>query len=148
MRAALEVLADVKRRHQGPQGIHPFSHIWLKITSESVTPPRPSDISVLQSESTQQVPLRQENIFISKGTQKVPFEFVRSLESPVDNIPFSAGISTGWWSSRVEALLGSQNVPLSWPFRACIEQQSAADLPHVRLVVVTIQGRYPVPKEC
>ena len=95
-----------------------------------------------KSESPQQLLVRQENVVVSRGTKQLPLEFVRSLGNPKENLPLSGGLNSEWWWSRIESLLGSQNVTLAWPFRACIEQQSAADLPHVRLVVVMIQGRY------
>lgn len=87
------------------------------------------------------MPVRQENIFVSSGSQNLSFGFVRSSESPKETTPLPTSLSIEWLRSRMESLLGAQSLLLRWPFRACIEQQSAADLPHVRLVVVSVQGK-------
>jgi hypothetical protein len=107
---------------------------------EAATLPKPTDIAEYQSESSEQVPVRQENIFVSSGSQKLPFGFVRSYESPKETISLPTSLSIEWWWSRMASLLGAQSLLLRWPFRACIELQSAADLPHARLVVVSVQG--------
>ena len=108
---------------------------------EAATLSKPTDIAASQSETSEQVPVRQQNIFVSGGSQKLPFGFVRSSESPKETISLPTSLSIEWWWSRMESLLGVQSLLLRWPFHACIELQSAADLPHVRLVVVTVQGK-------
>jgi hypothetical protein len=108
---------------------------------EAAASPKPTDIAASQSERSEQVPVRQESIFVSSGSQKLPFGFVRSSESPKEMISLPTSFSIEWWWSRMESLLGVQSLLLRWPFYACIEQQSAADLPHVRLVVVSVQGK-------
>ena len=117
------------------------SSFYPLLTIGTVTLDKPSNITASQSESSEQMPVRQENIFISSGSQNLRFGFVRSSESPKETISLPTTLSIEWWWSRMESILGSQSLVLSWPFRACIEQQSAADLPHVRLVVVSVQGK-------
>ena len=99
--------------------------------------------SLPQSETAQQVPVKQGNIFISNTAPKVPFDFARSPEVVEGNQahlknPLS---SSTWVWSRIEALLpGSRTLPFGWPFRSCVELQAASDLPHVRLVAQAVLG--------
>lgn len=98
----------------------------------------------LQPEESQPLPVKQANIFASKGPQKLPFDFVRSHETSASNPPGAvSAASPGRWWSRLDAMLSnSQSFPVSWPFRPCIELQSTCDLQHVRLVVQAVQGIY------
>jgi hypothetical protein len=94
-----------------------------------------------KTEESQPLPVRHDNIFVSKGVQKLPFEFVRSHESttaPPGTAPASA--PGRWWARLDTVLADSQAFPISWPFRTCIELQSTSDLQHVRLVVQAVQG--------
>ena len=121
------------------RGVNVSNSKHPSLNIETAMLPKPTDIAASQSERSEQVPIRQENIFVSNGSQKPPFGFVRSSESPMETISLPTSLSIEWWWSLMESLLGAQSL-LRWPFRACIEQQSAADLPHVRLVVVSVQG--------
>ena len=98
-------------------------------------------------EESQPLPVRHDNIFVSKGVQKLPFEFVRSHENttvpPPGTLPASS--SGRWWTRLDTVLADSQAFPISWPFRTCIELQSTSDLQHVRLVVQAVQGMQYIP---
>ena len=82
----------------------------------------------------------QANIFVSNGTQKLPFGFVRTTDGPKDNLTLPASLDASLWRSRLDFLIGAQNPYVGWPFYPCMEQQAAAGLPHLRLAVCAIQG--------
>jgi hypothetical protein len=107
---------------------------------ESEGPPNGTDITASQSGSAQQLLVKKETIFISTNAAKLPFKFVRSSDGPKQNLAFPASVNTGWWWSRFDQLIDRQNFIVGWPFRVCIEQQAALDLPHIRLAVCAVQG--------
>jgi len=86
----------------------------------------------------------QTNIFVSNGTQKLPFGFVRTTDGPKDNLTLPASLNASLWRSRLNFLLGAQNRYVGWPFYPSVEQQAAASLPHLRLAVCAIQGNDPL----
>ena len=88
------------------------------------------------------MPLKQGNIFAPKGAQKIPFDFIRSNSNKNDKLPLPKSLGVVSLRTRLNAL-GSESFPLAMPFRVFIEQQSVSDLPHVRLVVVMVQGKTP-----
>lgn len=81
------------------------------------------------------------NIVVSKGPRKLPFEFVRSSDKVQADVPLVTAFNPAWFVSRFESLLSDPHIGLIWlPFAPCIEHQTAADLADVRLVVTAIQG--------
>jgi hypothetical protein len=140
----LELLADVRNKHQGPQR----NSVTQRVTDHRIEQGSKDGLietrGPAQTEESQQLPVRRDNIFVSKGVQKLPFEFVRSHEStavpPSGSVP--AGPSGRWWTRLDTILADSQAFPISWPFRTCIELQSTSDLQHVRLVVQAVQGMH------
>ena len=94
---------------------------------------------------TTPVPVKRENIFASRGPQKVPFEFVRTSGGAKD--PSAAAVQPGFgldflWTYVDKYLPGVRKLPLTWPFKACIEQQAVVDLPNLQLAVTSIQGTH------
>lgn len=107
-------------------------------------PASQSTTAAPQSDTAPQVPVKQGNIFISKGAPKLPFDFARSDESAQGNqAPLNSRVnSSAWLWSRIEAYFpGFRTLLLGWPFRTCLELQSVCDLPHVRLVTQAVHGR-------
>jgi hypothetical protein len=111
-------------------------------------PPNQTNVALGTTEAGQQVPIRQGNIFMSRGVAKLPFEFVRSSETPNDGLSLSPGLIAAQLKTRMDSLLGLRMFPITWPFRSCIEQKASRDLPHIRLAVVMVQGGQFFTKIC
>jgi hypothetical protein len=91
----------------------------------------------------QELSIKDTKITVSKGPQKVPFSFARSPEKPQGGLPPPI-IPSGWLITRANQLMsGLRFNYLLWFFSPCIEEKSAADLPHIHLVVTAVQGKSP-----
>jgi len=137
LKASLEILADVKVKHQR-QHCRPDSRHCVDMSASFSTNVR-SDTVTPHGDGVQQLPVSQANIFTKKGSQ-IPFEFVRSVDSPSDNFTTLSSLISAKRISQLDTLVGQKLSLISWPFKACIELRAAADLGHVRLVVISTQG--------
>jgi hypothetical protein len=97
-------------------------------------------MAISQAEGIQKIPISQANIFNAKGSQSVPFNFVRSVDGPSDNITIFSNILTARRLSQIDTLVGRKLLFISWPFKTCAEFRATADLGHVQLVVISMQG--------
>jgi Nucleoporin protein Ndc1-Nup len=137
LKASLEILAEVKAKHQHQQRIPNLTA--LLIAAPSSTKPS-AESATSQAEGIEPVPISQANIFNQKGSRPVPFDFVRSVDGPSDNIAFFSNILTAQRLSKIDTLVGRKLLFISWPFKACAEFRASANLGHVRLVVISMQG--------
>jgi hypothetical protein len=137
LKASLEILAEVKVKHQRQQGIPNSTAVLIAASSSTKGS---SEMTTFQEEGIQQIPISQANIFDQKGSQPVPFNFVRSVDGPSDNITFFSNILTAQRLSQIDTLVGRKLLFISWPFKACAEFRASADLGHVRLVIISMQG--------
>jgi len=144
LKASLEILADVKAKHQR-QERRPDLHHYIDM-SASFSANKPSDIVTSQEDAVQQLPVNRTNIFTQTGSH-IPFEFVRSVDSSSDNFTIFSNFITTKRLAQLDALVGQKLSLVSWPFRTCIELRAAADLGNVRLVVISTQGS-PLMEGC
>jgi len=144
LKASLEILADVKAKHQR-QECRPDLHHYIDMSASFSTNTR-SDTVTSQEDAVQQLTVSRTNIFTTKGSH-IPFEFVRSVGSSSDNSTFFSNLITTKTLGQLDALVGHKLSLVSWPFRACIELRAAADLGNVRLVVISTQGS-PLMERC
>jgi len=109
---------------------------------EAKPPAQTATTDTAQTQETASVPVKRENIFASRGPQKVPFEFVRTSGGAKDpTVSGQPGFGLDFiWIYLDKYLPGLRQLPLTWPFKSCIEQQAVVDLPNLRLAVTSIQG--------
>lgn len=143
LKASLEILAEVKIKHERQQGIPNSTAMLIAASSSTKASP---EMATSQAEGIQQVPISQANIFNQTGSQPVPFNFVRSVDSPSDSITFFSSVLTTRRLFQIDTLVGRKLLFISWPFKACAEFRASADLGHVRLVVISMQGTSLQPR--
>jgi hypothetical protein len=141
LKASLEILAEVKVKHQRQQGAPIFKHI-INLSAATTTKPASNGVTS-QDEGVQQLPVSQANIFTQKGSQHIPFNFVRSVDPPHENVSIFSNIRTSQRLSQISKLVGQKLALVSWPFKVCMELRAAADLAHIQLVVISTLGIQP-----
>lgn len=100
-----------------------------------------AELVQVQPESAHQLAVKQTNIFVARGSHKVPFEFARASEEKSSAVITNSIISAeGLWLRLHSTLSNSQVLALGWLFRACVELRATSDLPHVRVGIQAVQG--------
>jgi len=128
LRASLEVLAEIRNKHSGlQQPSQQFSKV--------------AELAQVQPESAHQLAVKQTNIFVTRQSHKVPFEFARASEEKSSAVITNSIISAeGLWLRLHSTLSNSQVLALGWLFRACVELRATSDLPHVRVGIQAVQA--------